>query len=269
MDFDAHTDPGPADDLGAPDPLAAPDGATTLGVTVDGELHSYAATLDLDGDGVADTVHVDTDDGGYDYTDTDGDGVADTLTEYDLDGEVTAQATYDVAEGGWREVVPGTSGVDGVDRDENDGPDGSDGDRDGMRADPAAQPTTRGVDTAPDATGAPTTGGIVVDTPDGPASAGVASYDTTGDGRPDTAVATTTEGSTVVVTDVDGDGTADYVTEVGRDGTFTSFEHTGEAEWTVVDRGTLGGGPGAAGDPEPAAPVPAAPSEPRPGGATG
>ncbi|WP_460863505.1 DUF6802 family protein [Rhodococcus aerolatus] len=218
--WDAHPETDVGGDVEAADGTTGPD----LSITVDGVVHDHAATTDLDGDGVADTVHVDAgpDDptaGSYDYTDTTGDGVADTLTEYDAHGGVVGQATFDAASGQWREVAAG--------------------DLHEMRAEPGAAPASAGVDTAPDATGAAPSS-IVVDGPGGPADAGVASYDTTGDGVADTAVATTDDGSTVVVTDVDGDGRADYVTEVGHDGTYTSFEHTGGAEWTVVDSGTLG-----------------------------
>ena len=85
---------------------------------------------------------------------------------------------------------------------------------------------------------------ITVDTPNGPEVAGEASYDTDGDGVPDTAVASTVDGTTLLVTDVDGDGAADLVTEVSSDGSYASFEHTGEGEWTEVDSGSLADGSG-------------------------
>lgn len=135
--------------------------------------------------------------------------------------------------------------------DDDGGPDGSARE---MRIDPAPHQESHAVDTAADATG-PSRGnlpggvpsgpaGIVVDTPQGPSQAGAATVDTTGDGRLDTVVEQRGDGSTLVVTDVDGDGHADYVTEVDRDGGYRSLEHTGEAEWAVVDEGTLGGGSG-------------------------
>lgn len=241
MELDGGWDGHPGEDAAGTAEGAVGDTAGAPGpeisVVVDGAAHDYAATLDLDGDGVADTVHVDaahdqdpgspdagTAGGSYDYTDTTGDGVADTLTEYDARGEVVGRASFDAASGQWRDVGPGAGGA---------------GELHEMRAEPGAVPTSTGVDTAPDATGSGPRS-IVVDGPGGPADAGVASYDTTGDGVLDTAVATTDDGSTVVVTDVDGDGRADYVTEVGHDGSYTSFEHAGGAEWTVVDSGTLG-----------------------------
>lgn len=85
---------------------------------------------------------------------------------------------------------------------------------------------------------------ITVDTPNGPEVAGEASYDTDGDGVADTAVASTVDGTTLLVTDVDGDGAADLVTEVSSDGSYASFEHTGEGEWTEVDSGSLADGSG-------------------------
>jgi len=83
---------------------------------------------------------------------------------------------------------------------------------------------------------------ITIDTPDGPRSAGPATYDTDGDGVKDTSVAATVDGTTLVITDTDGDGAADVVTEVASDGSFTSLHHTGDGEWTAVDQGNLADG---------------------------
>lgn len=73
----------------------------TLSITVNGEEHSYEPTVDTDHDGLADTVHVVTGNGSYDYTDTDGDGVADSLTAFDSAGQQSLHATFDPATGGW------------------------------------------------------------------------------------------------------------------------------------------------------------------------
>jgi hypothetical protein len=186
-----------------------------LTIEVDGHAAAYTATADLDDDGHADSVYVSAHDGpdgvtdgGYAYTDTDGDGSADTLTEFDAQGGVVAQAVLDPEGGNWREVEAGSVDV-----------------------------------TAAAAGGhVPVAGTITVDTPQGPEVAGVASYDTDGDGVADTAVASTVDGTTLLVTDVDGDGSADLVTEVSADGTYSSYEHTGEGEWTEVDSGSLAGG---------------------------
>ncbi|UZJ24837.1 hypothetical protein RHODO2019_17330 [Rhodococcus antarcticus] len=199
----------------------APDAAPgELTIEVDGHEAAYTATTDLDGDGHDDSVYVSAHDGpdgvtdgGYAYTDTDGDGSADTLSEFDARGEVVAQAVLDPDGGDWHEVAAGSVDVTGA---------------------------AAGGDV-------PVAGTITVDAPQGPEVAGVASYDTDGDGVVDTAVASTVDGTTLLVTDVDGDGAADLVTEVSADGTYSSFEHTGEGEWTEVDSGSLadgGTGPG-------------------------
>lgn len=202
------------------DPTATPSpdvGGGGLTIEVDGHQAAYAATVDLDDDGHDDSVYVSGEDGpegatdgGYAYTDTDGDGTADTLTEFDAQGGVLAQAVFD--DGEWCEVAPGSVDVTGS----------------GAAQDVPAEATTRGL--------------ITVDTPGGPEVAGQASYDTDGDGVADTAVASTVDGTTLLVTDVDGDGAADLVTEVSSDGSYSSFEHTGEGEWTEVESGTLADG---------------------------
>lgn len=212
------------------DPTPVPDaGPDALTIAVDGHEDSYAATTDLDDDGHADSVYVPGDagvegatDGGYAYTDTNCDGAADTLTEFDARGDVVAQAVFDPSGGDWHEVSPGSVDITGS----------------GSVGDVAAQDVPVGDATA---------GLITVDTPQGPEVAGEASYDTNGDGVADTAVASTVDGTTLLVTDVDGDGSADLVTEVSSDGTYSSFEHTGEGEWTEVDRGSLADGGSGAG----------------------
>ncbi|WP_127784324.1 DUF6802 family protein [Rhodococcus sp. X156] len=75
--------------------------AELLTVTVDGDEHTYHATVDADADGIADTVHLDTVDGSYEYSDTDGDGAADELTRYDVHGKVLGHAVLDPATGTW------------------------------------------------------------------------------------------------------------------------------------------------------------------------
>lgn len=189
--------------------LTPEDSAAELLIDVNGAQDSYRATLDVDGDGTNDSVYVETEDGGYAYTDTTDDGVADTLTQVDRDGVVTAQAVA-VGDGEWQTVAPGSIDIGGG-------------------TDAAAAP---GVGTGTEAV-------IVIDTPDGPAVAGTASYDTDGDGVNDTAVAGTVDGGTLIATDVDGDGSADLLTAVDAEGDFTSYEHTGDAEWTVVESGNL------------------------------
>lgn len=186
-----------------PDDHTAP---VELTIGVNGAEDTYEATADANADGTNDSVYVETDDGGYVYTDTDGDGVADTLTEFATGGDVSAQAVHVAGSGEWQAVAPGSVDIT------------------------AATTPETAPETAPE---------ITVDTEDGPASAGPAAFDTDGDGVADTAVAATTDGATLVVTDSDGDGSADVLTEVAPDGDFTSYEHTGDGEWTVVDSGNL------------------------------
>jgi hypothetical protein len=76
-----------------------------LSITVDGEEHSYEATVDMNHDGVDDTVHVNTYDGSYEYSDTDGDGVADTLTQFGADGHESGHAEFDATTGGWNSTT--------------------------------------------------------------------------------------------------------------------------------------------------------------------
>jgi hypothetical protein len=43
----------------------------------------------------------------------------------------------------------------------------------------------------------------------------------------------------VIFTDTDADGDADFATEITQRGQVTVSEHTGDGEWTVVERGHL------------------------------
>lgn len=81
---------------------------------------------------------------------------------------------------------------------------------------------------------------LSVDTPFGPYDAGSATYDTDGDGRNDTVVVTGSVGSSVLFTDIDGDGSADAATEITGQGRVTVSEHVGDGQWTVVEHGRLG-----------------------------
>lgn len=182
-------------------------------VPVDGHEDVYAATDDLDDDGRAESVVVPggepgSTEGGYTYSDTTGDGVADTLTQHDAHGGVVGQAVHDPASGDWYEVAPGSVDLTGA------------GAGNG-------------------AVGAAAGDEITVATPDGPQVAGVATHDTDGDGTLDTAVTQTVDGTTLLVTDLDGDHAADVVTEVASDGGFTTYTRTGDDEWTETDHGSL------------------------------
>jgi hypothetical protein len=69
---------------------------------------------------------------------------------------------------------------------------------------------------------------------------GTGGYDTDGDGRNDTVLITDPAGSSILLTDVDGDGAADIATEITTEGLVTVSEHTSDSQWTVVERGWLG-----------------------------
>ncbi|MGH3903965.1 MAG: DUF6802 family protein [Pseudonocardiaceae bacterium] len=82
-------------------------------------------------------------------------------------------------------------------------------------------------------------GPLSVETPLGAKDLGPPSHDTDGDGVPDTVVVTDSAGSSVLYTDVDGDGCADVATEITSEGRVTVSEHVGDGQWTVVERGRL------------------------------
>jgi hypothetical protein len=185
--------------------------AQDLTVTVEGEDYQAEATVDLDDDGVDDTAVVETDDGSIAFTDTDADGRADLMTQLDADGDVVAQARFDESTGEWVHVDP-------------DSGDGAFGDGDGAFGD-----------------GEQTAGGttMTVDTPDGEIEVGVPTHDTDSDGKADTVVVSDPDGDTMIFTDADEDGDADYATEITEDGRVTVAEHTGDGDWTVIERGHL------------------------------
>lgn len=82
-----------------------------------------------------------------------------------------------------------------------------------------------------------------------PGSYATDGYDTDGDGRQDTVLITGPAGGPVLLTDIDGDGVADVATEITGEGRITVSEHTGDGQWTVVERSRLGGdGPSAPAD---------------------
>jgi len=71
------------------------------------------------------------------------------------------------------------------------------------------------------------------------ADAGTPTIDSNGDGVSDTSVAHTPDGSTVLITDTDGDGSPDVVTEVDANGRFTTYEHSGDGSWHEGNHGGL------------------------------
>lgn len=172
-----------------------------LTVTVDGEEYNAEASVDFDSDGVDDTAVVETDDGAITFTDTDADGQADLMTQLDADGDVVGQARFDEATGEWVHVDPADRGT------------------------AAAQHSAAGP--------------MTVDTPLGQAEVGAPTHDTDGDGIDDSVVITGSDGDTLILTDADEDGDADYATKITGEGDITVSEHTGPGEWTTIERGHL------------------------------
>ncbi|SFS85972.1 DUF6802 family protein [Saccharopolyspora flava] len=172
-------------------------------VTVDGEEYTAEANYDLDGDGLDETVAVMTDDGGHvAYIDDDADGRADLMQTISADGQVLDQARFHADTGEWTAETPQQHPGTG----EHSGDDRQ----------------------------------MVVDTPQGDVQVGPATEDTNSDGVADTAVVQSENGNTVMLTDVDGDGSADQVVEITTTGDVTISHHTGEGEWTVVEQGRIG-----------------------------
>ena len=173
-------------------------------VTVDGEEYTAEANYDLDGDGLDETVAVMTDDGYVAYIDENADGHADLMQSISNEGQVLDQARFHADTGEWTAETP------------HQHPGGA---GDG-RPDDGKQ--------------------MVMDTPQGDVQVGPATEDTNSDGIADTAVVQSDNGNTVLVTDVDGDGSADQVVEITQTGDVTISHHTGDGEWTVVEQGQIG-----------------------------
>jgi len=76
-----------------------------LKIDVDGHEYTEQENFSYGGDGVVDSVAVDSADGGHlVYSDTDHDGSADLVTEYDAHDDAVGQAHYDQATGQWIDV---------------------------------------------------------------------------------------------------------------------------------------------------------------------
>ncbi|MGH3977896.1 MAG: DUF6802 family protein [Pseudonocardiaceae bacterium] len=184
---------------------------TDLTVTVGEEEYEAEATHDMDSDGVDDSVMVQHDDGSaLAFSDTDGDGRADLMTQIDARGGVTGRAEFDPRTGEWIGMDPSAG-------DES----------------PMDDTSTMGGGGEP----------ITVEKPDGEMDAGRPTHDTDGDGVKDTVVIADKKGGTMIFTDVDGDGSADYATEITSDGEVTMTQHAGDGEWTVVGLDAVGWGP--------------------------
>jgi hypothetical protein len=83
--------------------------------------------------------------------------------------------------------------------------------------------------------------GMTVDTAQGEQNVGPATADTDGDGTNDTAVVTDADGNTILYTDANGDGKADYAMEIAANGQVTISQHTGDHQWTQIEHGHLDG----------------------------
>ncbi|ONI72881.1 hypothetical protein ALI144C_43615 [Actinosynnema sp. ALI-1.44] len=180
-------------------------------VTVDGEQYEVEADYDLNKDGDNDTAIITGDDGSkVAFTDVDNDGDADVAVEMDEQGNVTGAARYDEASGEWVPVDPKSGGGD----------------------DHQSTGSTAGQSSS-------ASGDIKVDVPgeSQDKSAGPATVDMNQDGKNDTAVVKTDDGDTIGFTDRDGDGEADQMTVIESDGSVTISQHTGEDEWTEVEKG--------------------------------
>lgn len=73
-----------------------------------------------------------------------------------------------------------------------------------------------------------------------PTARDLADYDTDRDGTLDTAVLPGPAGGVVLLSDIDGDGSADVVTEITGAGQVSVSEQAGDGQWTVVERSRLG-----------------------------
>ncbi|AOS66102.1 hypothetical protein TL08_26670 [Actinoalloteichus hymeniacidonis] len=205
---------------GSADTTASTD--TDLKVTVDGEEYSAEANYDIDGDGINESIVMETADGHAVYSDIDGDGDADLLVQLDESGDVTSAAGYDEATGEWTYTDPqdiaGGPGSDSIGDNYDD-----------------ADYGTPGSDADLDSGGTP----LIIETPSGTMETGPATEDIDGDGVPDTAVVAADNGSILIVSDVNGDGEADMVAEFRTDDSVVVSEHAGDGEWIVTESGRL------------------------------
>jgi hypothetical protein len=180
------------DDSGATDTTGSSD---EMAVSVEGEEYVAEINFDIDDDGVEDTAIIEHADGtGQAFVDEDGDGAADEYIQLDAQGDVVAHAEYDEASGDWVSIDPGAGG---------------------------STETQTG-----------SAGPMTADLPNGQIEVGPATVDTNDDGINDTVVVTDETGVTTAFTDVDGDGEADVAVIIDQNGDATTYEHTGDGEWT-------------------------------------
>ncbi|MEJ7648047.1 MAG: DUF6802 family protein [Nakamurella sp.] len=215
-------------------------------------------TVDMDGDGTADTAVVQGDGGStIGYTDRNGDGEADQITEITADRHVTISVVNSA--GDWEVAQTGTLDANGhFVPSEGSGTTTDDLRQDGTAAesvawgllpadtgdatdaaDPAAGQAAASGATAPDDTAGNVP--IVYTDPEGNTyELGLPTEDFNGDGRADTVITTLADGTVVGYSDVDGDGLTDQVTQINTDGTVTIGVPDGVGGWEEAATGTLG-----------------------------
>jgi len=230
------TNPGDGGPVTDPTDHGSTDGDLTMqdgGQSVD----VGAPTADLTGDGVNDTVVLQGTDGSTVLVaDADQDGQADNIVQINPDGTVTF-AVPD-GQGGW--VTAGTGHVDAqgnISQDEG-GPSGQPYQPpvDLGQAQPS-QPTDPGQDGPSQPTDSGTGEDITVDVNGQTYDVGNATIDSDGNGSADTAVVQGDDGTTVLVTDVDGDGTGDQIIQVNPDGSAVVQQTDGDGGWETVATG--------------------------------
>jgi hypothetical protein len=179
--------------------------SSELDVTLDGHEYAEQENYDANHDGVHDAVSIDDGHGGHIvYVDTTADGHADEVDIYDAQGHLTETGHYDATSGTW--------------------------DRD-------AQLSTHADHAYATSDGKPED--ITITTSKGTIDAGVATVDANGDGKLDTATVTQPDGTTILATDITGDGKADILTEFDTKGNVEILHRTGESDWTETEKGHL------------------------------
>lgn len=195
------------------------------------------ATIDVDGDGVADSRVVIEDGDAYLVSDIDGDGYVDQIQENpgNTPGQGDNRTGRDGSDRGDRGDRTGGDEPVTVGRDTSDlvpvAP--------GSALDEVERPEEREDPYRPDQVSNPVgePGPMVVEHEGEWLEIGEPTVDSDRDGSPDTVVTTLDDGSAIGFTDVDGDGDADRITSISADGVVEVAEPDGRGGWTTVARG--------------------------------
>lgn len=204
---DSVTDTG-TDDFGhdagyVPGDTAGSERAETIELDVNGRSTDVTATVDTDHDGRADTALIDSGDGNkVAITDTDHDGTADHALLIDDQGRVIDSAAFDQSTGEWHD--DGGAATSSTDSTASDG---------------ATTDTT-----TPSSSTTGSTEQIELDA-DGRSVRLDTTVDTDHDGRGDTAIVDSGDGSRVAITDTDHDGKADEAALVDSSGHVVDTAH--------------------------------------------